>query len=248
MSLSVREEQVVSAEEHFIAALYQVARWEFPEEYGSASRRTTYDYLSPAKSLALYETLLTFYRLAGDPFRDELPELQDRLREAISRLNEALVAAKSLEKPSPEQVAGVRTRLPNVFAATRAIVLPEWERAVEALLEDVETWVKSAGGLVRRDKATIEGEAYLGSYSLTQILFFVEGQHFLVDPVSRFVPGARGLVDFRAVPSHSLVLIPRLANGWMIEIEPGPTSRETVSVPWSETAFREGLLWLKANA
>lgn len=113
-------------------------------------------------------------------------------------------------------------------------VRDEWIAAVERLITDAETWANTQGWTTRRDPKTIAEEP-LGPYVVPRLLIHRVDGRLLLDPVTRFVVGGLGLVDFCVLPSYDWVKVVRTPAGWQFH----PADPNAPRRPWSEKAFLE---------
>ena len=121
-------------------------------------------------------------------------------------------------------------------------VRDEWVSAVEQLVEDAENWSQKQNWAVRRDTKSVT-ENRLGTYTVPRLLIHTMNGRLLLDPIAGTVPGARGVVDFYAMPSYDSIFIPRTENGWHF-VSDTFTNLE----PWSEQNFIETANKLIENA
>ncbi len=121
-------------------------------------------------------------------------------------------------------------------------VRDEWVNAVEELVEDASNWSKKQSWAVRRDSKSVT-EDRLGTYTVPRLLIHTMDGRLLLDPIAGTVPGARGVVDFYALPSYDSIFIPRTETGWHFV-------SDTFShlEPWSEQSFLETANKLIGNA
>jgi len=122
-------------------------------------------------------------------------------------------------------------------------VRDEWIAAVEQLVEDAEVWARNQDWAVRRDAKTIR-EDRLGQYTVPRLLIHATEGRLLLDPVARYVPGARGVVDLYVLPSYDAVMISRADHGWRLH----PIGADDEPRPWSEETFVHTVLQLLATA
>ena len=121
-------------------------------------------------------------------------------------------------------------------------VRDEWISAVEQLVEDASNWSQKQSWAVRRDMKSVT-EDRLGTYTVPRLLIHTMDGRLLLDPVAGTVRGARGVVDFYAIPSYDFVIIPRTETGWHFV-----SDRFTNLEPWSEQSFIETANKLIENA
>lgn len=116
----------------------------------------------------------------------------------------------------------------------REALRAEWLESVEAFIADAEAWSKKQGWATRRDPKTIDEES-IGSYTVPRLLIHGVDGRLLLDPVTRFVVGGLGLVDFCVLPSYDWVKLVRTPAGWEFH----PAQPDAPHRPWSEKAFVE---------
>jgi hypothetical protein len=119
----------------------------------------------------------------------------------------------------------------------------EWVSAVDGLIRDAEEWSQRQDWASRRSPKVITDDP-IGPYTVPQLLIQGTFGRLLLDPVTRFVPGATGLIDLYVIPSYDAVLIVRTDKGWHIHLSVTKDERR----PWSEEAFVETALQLGASA
>ena len=86
-------------------------------------------------------------------------------------------------------------------------VRDEWVAAVERLTGDAESWARGQGWAARREPKTVM-EDRLGQYAAPRLLIHSPAGRLLLDPIARYVPGARRcrvlcLTFLRFVPDHA---------------------------------------------
>jgi hypothetical protein len=123
---------------------------------------------------------------------------------------------------------------PTAPAENWQAIRDEWIAAVEGLVADAEAWSKTQGWATRRDPKTI-AEDPLGAYLVPRLLIHGVDGRLLLDPVTRFVVGGLGLVDFCVLPSYDWVKIVRTPAGWEFH----PAQPDVPHRAWSEGAFVE---------
>ena len=122
-------------------------------------------------------------------------------------------------------------------------VRDEWIGAVEQLVEDAENWSQKQSWAVRRDMKSVT-EDRLGTYTVPRLLIHTMDGRLLLDPIAGTVPGARGVVDFYAMPSYDSIFIPRTETGWHFVSDTFANLE-----PWSEKNFvKTAIKLLEENA
>jgi hypothetical protein len=125
-----------------------------------------------------------------------------------------------------------QTALPTKAVDNWQQIRDEWVDAVEHLVAEAEQWAQRQDWAVRREAKAIR-EDRLGQYVVPRLLIHATTGRLLLDPVARYVPGARGIVDFYVLPSYDAAMISRTEQGWQLHpIKPDDPPR-----PWSEEAF-----------
>jgi hypothetical protein len=114
-----------------------------------------------------------------------------------------------------------------------------WVAEVRQLADQAEAWAKRQDWGVRRDSKTITEEP-LGSYEVPQLLIQSLKGRVVLDPVTRYVGGGHGLVDFLAWPSFDYVPIVKTDEGWRFK-SPEPNGPDA---PWTEETFLDVALRL----
>ena len=109
----------------------------------------------------------------------------------------------------------------------------EWVAAVEQVVSDAEAWATEQHWLVHRGPKTIT-ESRLGTYEVPALLIRAPAGRFVIDPIARYVGGARGKIEYSVFPSYDDVMIVRTEAGWYFVNEP-----PTLDRPWSKEAFLE---------
>lgn len=121
-------------------------------------------------------------------------------------------------------------------------VRDEWTAAVDGLIADAEQWSKTQGWTTRRDPKTIAEEP-LGPYVVPRLLIHNVDGRLLLDPVTRFVVGGLGLVEFCVLPSYDWAKVVRTPAGWQFH----PANPNAPHRPWSEPDFLAAARELLAN-
>jgi hypothetical protein len=132
--------------------------------------------------------------------------------------------------------------LPRRPAESREAQRDEWVAAVEQLVSDAETWATEQHWSVHRGPKTIT-ERRLGTYQVPALLIRAPAGRFVLDPITRDVVGALGVIDFCVFPSYGSVRIVRTDAGWQIETNP-----KTIGRPWSKPTFFEVISELAGKA
>jgi hypothetical protein len=107
----------------------------------------------------------------------------------------------------------------------------EWVAAVEQVISDAEAWATEQHWFVHRGPKTIT-ENRIGTYEVPTLLIQATCGRFVLDPIARYVGGAKGRIDFCVHPSYDYVMIVRTDAGWHFVIDP-----PTLDRPWSKEAF-----------
>src|SRR5436309_9377598 len=90
---------------------------------------------------------------AFDPadFADVAKTQQEALRHAVERFRAVAAEVPHKEPAGPKQAERGHEALQHVIAALRAIVLPEWRKALDELIGDTENWAHRQEWAVKRD-------------------------------------------------------------------------------------------------
>ena len=97
----------------------------------------------------------------------------------------------------------------------------EWLHSITALMTQVKTWA-NAQGWDRDDSDTEIHENPIGSYTLPVLTIATPWGRVVIEPVARFVIGAKGRVDLYAWPTLNRVILLRNRNNeWVIRTESG---------------------------
>jgi hypothetical protein len=167
----------------------------------------------------------------------DLPEPQrSELERSILDFRALADSIPPQSPPTDDQYRQGLQLLKAIVSIVRDQILGEWSASVEQLISEAERWAKKKGWLSRRERKTVS-ERLLDSYDLTQLLIQVNGTTLLLDPVARFVPGARGVADLALVPSYHSVRIPRRDDGWHLHIDSERRGVPESENLWSEEAF-----------
>lgn len=143
-------------------------------------------------TLWLTQRIVKNYELVA--FSTSSPALQEKLGQAVDRFRaeaEEFASQKPVTHSQAEMAVQAFSRLKEVV---RKVTLEEWTTAASKLVDVVERWAKSFGWVTRRVKKTLN-ELLLGEYELEQLYMHAEGNHYILDPVTRFNPGGSGLFD-----------------------------------------------------
>ena len=246
MSTELEGLEAVTLRESFFHLANHIAWAGPPVVVASPYRREGAVHRKIAEFFADCSELVVAYHLAQAEFHAEPLDRQEVLRDAVHDLEVAVTTVPSPGDAEPHQADEAYERFFKVVLAVREIVLPEWEMAVGSLISEAEIWAQAAGWITRR-AVKLLSEPLLIGYHLPQLYIHAEGLNYLVDPVARFVPGAFGIVDFAVAPSFDRVIIPRLAQGWFVNIERGRTIEEMERRPWCEAAFLDARAWLRQH-
>lgn len=124
-------------------------------------------------------------------------------------------------------------------------VRDDWVLLLEQLVETVEAWVKSDWA-TRVIKKTM-GDATLGDYDAPALLIQRDLVRILLEPITRFAPGADGVVDLYLMPAYDdIASLDRVNNEWNIHYAfPGAMAvagiRNAEALPLTEANFRRVL-------
>lgn len=87
-------------------------------------------------------------------------------------------------------------------AVDHMAVRDEWVQAVEQLVTEVEGWCQARDWPTRRIPKKID-EPPLGEYAVPALLFQVELQKFMLEPVARYTAKSDGVIDFYRLPGYA---------------------------------------------
>jgi hypothetical protein len=100
-------------------------------------------------------------------------------------------------------------------------VAGQWQDTVDGLVDQVRGWSAERGwtATVSGREVTEEG---LGSYRIPSVEIATPRGRLLLEPVTRYVGGADGRVDFSVWPSlYRVMLLHRPDQGWVVDTESG---------------------------
>lgn len=109
----------------------------------------------------------------------------------------------------------------------------QWLEDVRRLLDEIQSWCEAERWLVHRQAKKIR-ERKFGEYEVDALTVKGPQGHLCVDPVARFVMGAKGRVDLYAWPSLHRFMLVREDGAWIIRTDSG--------VKWPTTWGRDTFL------
>jgi hypothetical protein len=172
------------------------------------------------------------------------PDEEHRALDAAVGWFRAAAAKVPPDQPAtPEQSADAAEAFVQLIGVIQPVIRDEWVAAVEGLIGQAVKWAEDRGWANQRSTKTIE-EPLLGKYDAAQLLVHIPEGRFILTPVTRFVAGGKGLVDFYAMPGLGGRSVVRREPGWVIL--PGrPNGRPK---PWSAGAFEAAIRELAREA
>ena len=170
--------------------------------------------------LALAERVAAFRRIA-ETVSPNKPATEEQYRAGLSALKQLV-----------EQLGGM--------------VLGEWERALNRVTTEMESWCAAVNVSVRKEPKQVN-EGLLGTYQTFQALLYFEQHLYLFDPLARFVPGAKGLIDLSIQPSFYVTSLYRgYDDGWFVTLDVGQGARGGRREPFSKDSFFAALKELRS--
>jgi hypothetical protein len=230
------------AREDFIQNVRLASRLVAPDVQTNGAQLDADQVAGQLKRAALW--LSPGYVEGFDPadFADLPQEQRDALADAVARFRAVAGAVPSSTPATPEQFREGLQTLGQVLEQVRSAVRRDWLDALTGLTNDVETWCRKHDWLAHRSEKEVQ-ETLLGAYQAPRLDILVKGTRLMLDPVARFVPGARGLVDLATWPTFEAVRITRGSTGWEVHRDSQPHER----IAWSESAFVETVAWLSGR-
>lgn len=114
-------------------------------------------------------------------------------------------------------------------------VKAEWLSRLDDLVRDVKGWAESTGWRTRVVSKPID-DRRLGRYGVPVLLMEKEAVEIVLNPVSRFVPGAQGAVDLYVAPAYDdIASLFHNGGQWEVHYTAPPNADETHSVPEVES-------------
>ena len=126
-----------------------------------------------------------------DDFADEQADQQNRLRLAVEEFRRIARQVPPDQPATVDQFMEGAERLRELIKVLGSMVLAEWMCAIDAVERNAEEWSAEAAWRTRRVNKKMN-ESLIGPYEAPQLLIFAEPNLYVLDPVARFVPGARG--------------------------------------------------------
>jgi len=144
--------------------------------------------------------------------------------------------------------------MPELSRETSPDVLRhEWVARLRALVADAEAWAARSGWRTREISRTMK-DSVLGEYRAPALLMQREDVEVILNPVSRFVPGADGAVDLYRLPAYDDIASLYLSGDeWRIHHVfrrrgVGAGALEPEVMGWSERDFLRVLEAVAADA
>ncbi len=91
--------------------------------------------------------------------------------------------------------------LPKTTEIDAAKLRDEWLSRLTDLIETVKNWVEELGWSTRRIEKRMQ-DREIGSYIAPSLLFQIDTDRVLLEPVGRSAPGAEGVVDLYLMPAY----------------------------------------------
>jgi hypothetical protein len=174
-------------------------------------------------------------------FGDLRPEIRDGLTRTIERFRGIAETVPADQPATAEQFARGQEAFRALLTSIRNVVLSEWEQAVEALVENTESWVKELGWVTKRVQKRLS-ETLLGTYEIPQLLMHAAPYLYVLDPVARFVPGAAGAFELSVQPSFYTISIYRDDGGvWHAHHDVGQGENTGKRDGWSKDTLKKCL-------
>src|SRR5262249_10729582 len=107
-----------------------------------------------------------------------------------------------------------------------------WVAAVQELVAQAEAWSHQKNWSVFRDQKEIR-EDRIGSYHVPVLTIQSAQGRLMLNPIARFIVGAKGRVDLDVFPSYDSVPIIRTDGGWQFKSD----DRPELDQPWAEDSF-----------
>jgi hypothetical protein len=116
------------------------------------------------------------------------------------------------------------------------IRLEDWKKRVSALMDEIESWARTAGWSVNRTEKRLN-ERLAGEYTLPALHMRTPEGELFVTPVALYVIGADGRVDIEAWPSLNRVKLIGVGKPaeWKIMTDSNVPLRD----PWGSKTFLE---------
>jgi hypothetical protein len=91
-------------------------------------------------------------------------------------------------------------------------LLADWLTVLDHLIESVKSWAEGSGWKTRVIGKSMK-DSILGTYRAPALLMQRETVEVILNPVSRFVPGAEGAVDLYLMPAYDDIASLYLMDG-----------------------------------
>jgi hypothetical protein len=141
---------------------------------------------------------------------------QDQLRGAVTEFLSIAKKVDGADRATVRQLERARDHLVRIVAVVKPYVLANWLAALEDLSQDVEKWATGQNWMVKREMHKIN-EYFLGVYHAPRLLIHSSDGRLLLQPISRFVIDAEGLVELSVMPSYESARIVRLNESWHLQ-------------------------------
>jgi hypothetical protein len=117
----------------------------------------------------------------------------------------------------------------------------DWQQLLGGLVREVQSWLPEEWTSLAIEKSMEDSE--LGEYKAPALLMQRKFARVLMEPITRFAPGADGVVDLYKMPAYdNIASLYRIKNEWRLNFvfrDPGPVAeiRGAESLPLDRTNF-----------
>jgi hypothetical protein len=174
----------------------------------------------------------------------DFPELDDASRHSLEAAVQGFRTIAERSSSDREQHRNQAwTFFQTIQAHLQPVIQREWLADVDRLLNDAADWCQQSGWQFKKLQKRLK-DRFLGEYELRQLIFIVDTNQFLLDPIARFVSGGSGLVDLAVLPAYETVMIVKAGNRWYVHDEASGQPRRE----WSKQAFVDAVFALGKRA
>jgi hypothetical protein len=134
-----------------------------------------------------------------------------------------------------------RTKLRRPEIADPAKERADWQQLLGELVREVQSWLPEDWSSLAIEKAMDDSE--LGEYKAPALLMQRKFARVLMEPITRFAPGADGVVDLYKMPAYdNIASLYRIKNEWRLNYafrDPGPGAEIHAAelLPLDRTSF-----------
>ena len=134
-----------------------------------------------------------------------------------------------------------RTKLRRPEIADPAREREDWQQLLGELVREVQAWLPEEWTSLAIEKTMEDSE--LGEYKAQALLMQRKFARVLMEPITRFAPGADGVVDLYKMPAYdNIASLYRIENEWRLNYafpNSGPVAeiRGAESLPLDRTNF-----------